>query len=195
MDAAWISEYKKETDRARRKVILDREREAHSGDAEFEIREKIWKARYDKKNGMDVDYGIRGWMNLQSAKRRIYLPGERRRLRKELDGVKADWQFPLCAEYGEIGDKALYDELFNISLFYYDICERDKTYNSIVLGLGHISDERRVDKIAREVREITVTIPETLEVTEEFEPFIKAAQDAFRYKFPDQPGDFSQEDQ
>ncbi|MBO5551835.1 MAG: hypothetical protein J5966_07745 [Lachnospiraceae bacterium] len=194
MDAAWISEYKKETDKARRKAILDREREEHSGDVEFEIREKIWKARYDKKKGMDVDYGIRGWMNLLSAKRRIYLPGERKRLRRELEDVKSDWQFPLCAEYGETGGKALYDELFNISLFYFDICERDKTYNSIVLGLGHISDERRVDKIAREVKEITVTIPETLEISEEFAPFINAAQEAFRYKFPDESVDFYSEE-
>ncbi|MBR1523727.1 MAG: hypothetical protein IJ641_04650 [Lachnospiraceae bacterium] len=193
MDAAWISEYKKETDRARRKVILDRERESHSGDTEFEIREKIWNARYDKKNGMDIDYGIRGWMNLQSTKRRIYLPGERKRLRKELDGIKADWQFPLCAEYGEAGEKALYDELFNLSLFYFDICERDKTYNSVLLGLGHISDERRVNKIAREVKEMTVTIPETLEITEELAPFIKAAQEAFRYKFPEEAAEYFQE--
>jgi len=194
MDAAWISEYKKETDRSRRWIILEREREEHSDDPEFEIREKLWKARYDKKNGMDIDYGIRGWMNLQSTKRRLYLPGERKRLRKEIDGVKADWQFPLCGEYGETGDRALYDELFNISLFYFDICERDKTYNSIVLGLGHISDERRADKIAREVKEMTVTIPGTLEITGELAPFIKAAQDAFRYKFPNETGNFNDEE-
>ena len=41
MDAAWISEYKKETDRSRRWIILEREREEHSADPEFEIREKL----------------------------------------------------------------------------------------------------------------------------------------------------------
>ena len=189
MDAAWIAEYKKETDRARRKAILDREREAHGGTPEFEIREKIWKARYDKKKGMNIDYGIRGWVNLQSAKRRIYLPGEKTRLRREIDGIKNDWQFPLCAEYGEVGEKALYDELFNISLFYFDLCEKDKTYNSVLLGLGHISDERRSVKIAKEVKEITETIPENLGITEEFAPFINAAKEALRYKFPEDAAD------
>ena len=184
MDAAWIAEYKKETDRNRRKLILEREKEEHSGEPEFEIREKLWNARYDRKNGQDIDYGIRGWVNLQSAKRRVHLPGELKRLRREIDGVKSDWQFPLCSEYGEAGEKALYDELFNITLFYFDLCERDKTYNSVVLGLGHISDERRAAKIAKEIREITVVIPEQLKITEELEPFIKAAREAFIYKFP-----------
>ena len=186
MDAAWISEYKKETDKNRRKVILDREREAHGSDPEYEIREKMWHARYDKKNGMDIDYGIRGWVNLQSTKRRVYLPGEKKRLQKEIEGIKKDWQFPLCAEYGETGDKALSDELFNITLFYMDICERDKTYNSVLLGLGHITDERRAVKIAREIKEITETIPELLNIEEEFKPFIEAAGEALRYRFPEE---------
>ncbi len=184
MDAAWIAEYKKETDRNRRKLILEREKEEHSGEPEFEIREKLWNARYDRKNGQDIDYGIRGWVNFQSMKRRVYMPGEAKRLRKEIDGVKSDWQFPLCEDYGETGQKALSDELFNISLFYYEICERDKTYNSVVLGLGHISDEKRAVKIAKEVKLMTEVIPEDLNISDEFELFIKSAKEAFRYKYP-----------
>ncbi|MCR5775523.1 MAG: hypothetical protein K6G42_10605 [Lachnospiraceae bacterium] len=193
MDAAWISEYRKETDRNRRKVILDREREAHGNDEEFIIREKMWNARYDRIKGMDVDYGIRGWVNLQSTKRRVYLPGEKKRIAKEIDGIRSDWQFPLCAENGEVGSKALYDELFNISLFYYDLCEKDKTYNAVLLGLGHISDERRVDKISREVKEITEKIPANLGIEEEFAPFIKAARDAFIFRYPGEASSLDQQ--
>ena len=120
MDAAWISEYKREIDRERRRRILEREKEAHGGEPEYEIRKKIWEARYDKKNGQNVDYGIRGWVNFQSMKRRIYMPGESKRLRKEIEGVKKDWGFDLCREYGEAGEKALLDELFNIALFYFE---------------------------------------------------------------------------
>ncbi len=189
MDAAWISEYKREIDRERRRRILEREKEAHGGEPEYEIRKKIWEARYDKKNGQNVDYGIRGWVNFQSMKRRIYMPGESKRLRKEIEGVKKDWGFDLCREYGEAGEKALLDELFNIALFYFDICERDKTYNSVVLGLGHISDERRAVKIAKEVREMTEVIPEELNISEEFEPFIRSVKEALLYKYPAESGE------
>ncbi|MBQ9550225.1 MAG: hypothetical protein IJU87_05370 [Lachnospiraceae bacterium] len=185
MDAAWIAEYKKETDRERRHRILEREKEAHEGEPEYEVRRKLWEGRYDKKNGQAIDYGIRGWVNLQGLKRRVYLPGESKRLEKEIEAIKKDWQFDLCGEYGEVGEKALHDELFNLSLFYFDLCEKDKTYNSVVLGLGHITDERRVVKIAREVREITEIIPESLDVTEELAAFINAAREALVYKYPE----------
>lgn len=194
MDAAWIGEYKRETDRARRKAILEREEPEHGSSPEYEIRKKLWEGRYDKKDGMDIDYGIRGWVNLQYTKRRVYLPGEQKRLRKELEGIKKDWQFPLCEEYGETGEKALYDELFNIALYYFDICERDKTYNAVVLGLGHISDERRVSKILREVKELTEVIPESLKGKEEIKVFINAARDAFRYRYPDEASKLEQEE-
>ncbi len=193
MDAAWIGEYKRETDRARRKAILDREEAEHGNSPEYEVRKKLWERRYDRKDGMDIDYGIRGWVNLQYTKRRVYLPGEQKRLKKELEEIKKDWQFPLCGEYGETGEKALYDELFNIALYYFDICERDKTYNAVVLGLGHISDERRVAKILREVKELTEVIPESLKVKEEIRVFIDAARDAFRYRYPDEASKLEQE--
>ena len=185
MDAAWIAEYKKETDRERRRKILEREKEAHEGEPEYEIRRKLWDGRYDKKNGQAIDYGIRGWVNLQGLKRRVYLPGESKRLAKEVEGIKKDWQFDLCREYGEAGEKALSDELFNLSLFYFDLCERDKTYNSVVLGLGHISDERRAVKIAKEIKEITEVIPESLNITEELGVFIRAAKEALIYRYPE----------
>ena len=185
MDAAWIAEYKKETDRERRRRILEREKEAHEGEPEYEVRSKLWDGRYGKKNGHAIDYGIRGWVNLQGLKRRVYLPGESKRLRKEIDEIKKDWQFETCEEYGEAGEKALYDELFNLSLFYFELCERDKTYNSVVLGLGHITDERRAVKIAKEVCEITEIIPESLSISEEFAVFIKAAKEALVYKYPE----------
>ncbi|MBQ9443499.1 MAG: hypothetical protein K6E90_00565 [Lachnospiraceae bacterium] len=189
MEAAWISEYKRETDYKRRRAILDREKEEHGEEKEFEVREKIWQNRYGKKNGMDIDYGIRGWVNLMSVKRRIYLPGEKKRIRREIDGIKKDWQFDLREEYGEAGEAAVYDELFNTALFYFDLCEKDKTYNSVVLGLGHITDEHRVGKIRKEVKEITQVIPDALGVTGELEPFIKATQEAFRFKYPSEEGE------
>lgn len=193
MDAAWIGEYRREIDRARRKAVLDREEPEHGTEKEYEVRKKLWEGRYDRKNGMDIDYGIRGWVNLQYSKRRVYLPGEQKRLRKEIEGIKKDWQFSLCEEYGETGGKALYDELFNVALYYFDICERDKTYNSVVLGLGHISDERRVNKILHEVKDLTEVIPENLRITEELDVFIRAARDAFRYRYPDEAAALEQE--
>ncbi|MCR5487552.1 MAG: hypothetical protein K6F35_08460 [Lachnospiraceae bacterium] len=188
MEAAWIAEYRRETDRNRRKEILNRVGEDQGETEEYLIRKELYDARYHKQNGQDVDHFIRGWIDLQSLKRRVYLPGEKKRIRKELDGILQCWQFPLCRKHGEAGEKALYDELFNLTYFYMELCERDKMYNAVLLGLGHITDERRTDKIAAEIREMTVQIPEKLEIQEEFSPFIKAARDAFLARFPAESG-------
>ncbi len=184
MEAAWIAEYKRETDRERRLAILQREEGAHGHEEEYEIRKKLHEARYDRIKGQDVDYFIRGYVDLQALKRRVFLPGEKKRIRREIQSVKALWQFPLCEEYGETGRQALYDELYNMILFYMELCERDKMFNAILLGLGHISHEKRVDKIAEEIREMTGTIPERIGVQEELRIFTEAAADAFRAKYP-----------
>lgn len=185
MDAAWVAEYKRETDRRRRMEILKRaEEEVPENDPALSLRKAIYEKRYDKRGDQDIDYYIRGWITLEGLQRRVYLPGEKKRVRREIDGILSDWQFPLCREYGEVGEKALYDELFNMTLFYMEICERDKTYNSVLLGLGKIKENRRVEKIAKELFQNIKTIPEKLGIEEEIQPFQKAAADAFRYKYP-----------
>ncbi len=188
MDAAWIAEYRRETDRNRRRAILDREEADRPSDAAIELRRKLWAGRYEEKKGQEIDIGIRGWVELMGMKRRIYLPGEKNRIRRDLDEIKRDWQFALCEEYGEIGERALYDELFNVALLYMELCDRDRTYNSVFLGLGHISEKRRVEKIRSELREMAMEIPETLKIREELSVFTRAVQDAFAYRYPAEAG-------
>ena len=186
MEAAWTFEYRRETDRARRRDILDRVREEYPEDKGVEVRQKLWDSRYDNKNGYDVDYYIRGFINLQSLKRRIYLPGEKRRLRREIESIRKDWQFAECLSYGETGANALYDELFNMTLLYIELCRRDKTYNSVLWGLGHISEDKQTQKIINEIKEIAEAIPAKVEAKEELEPFSKAAMDALRSAYPNE---------
>ncbi|MBQ7506335.1 MAG: hypothetical protein IJT05_03320 [Lachnospiraceae bacterium] len=185
MDAAWVAEYKRETDRKRRMEILKRaEEETGPDDPALLIRKELYGKRYDRRGDQDIDYYIRGWVNLEGLQRRVYLPGEKKRVRREIDSVLADWQYALCREQGEVGERALYDELFNMTLFYMELCEKDKTYNAILLGLGKIKENRRVEKIAKEIALIIKGIPEKLGIEKELEPFQKAAGDAFRYKYP-----------
>ena len=186
MEAAWTFEYRRETDRARRRDILERVRKEYPDDKGVEIRQRLWDARYDNKNGYDVDYFIRGFINLQSLKRRVYLPGEKRRLRREIESIKKDWQFAECLSYGETGANALYDELFNMTLLYIELCRRDKTYNSVLWGLGHIAEDKQTQKVINEIKEIAEAIPAKVEAKEELEPFPKAAMDALRSAYPNE---------
>ncbi len=189
MEAAWTFEYKRETDRNRRRSILDRVIGEYPDSKEAEIRQKLWDARYDKKNGYDIDYFIRGFVNLQSLKRRIYLPGEKKRMRKEIEGIKKDWQYDLCATYGEAGENALHDELYNMTLLYIELCKKDKVYNSLLWGLGHISQTKQAKKIVEEIYEVAEDIPAKIEASDDFRPFTKAALDALRSVYPEETGE------
>ncbi len=184
MDAAWIAEYKRETDRTKRKEILDRAEEESKDDPAYILRRTIYEKRYDQRGGQDIDYFIRGWLFLEGMQRKVFLPGEKKRIRKEFEKVKKDWQYDLCKEQGEIGEKALYDELYNMTLFYMELCEKDRTYNAVILGLGKIKEDRRVEKIAREILLMAVQIPEKFGIAEELKPFQQAAADAFRFRYP-----------
>ena len=186
MQAAWIDAYNKETDSRKRAEILAREAAAHGTERAYEIRKELFDLRYDKKNGQEVDYFIRGYVHLQSLDRRVFLPGEKRRVRKGLDEVLADWQVERCESYGEEGRAALADELFNMTLLYIRLCEQDKMYNAVLLGLGSISQQSRAAKIALEIDRMTREIPERLGATEELKPFIKAARAALAYKLPEE---------
>ena len=186
MEAAWIYEYRRETNRTKRYDILTGVEKEHPEDDSIEIRKKLWNARYDKKNGYDVDYFIRGFITLQSMKRRIYLPGEKKRLKKEIASIKKDWQFELCGSFGENGKSALYDELYNMTLLYIGLCRKDKTYNSVLWGLGHISESKQTGKIIEEICETAQDIPEKFDAVKELEPFTKAAMDALRFSYPNE---------
>ena len=52
MEAAWTFEYRRETDRTRRADILKRAAAEDPADKSVEIRQKLFDARYDNKNGV-----------------------------------------------------------------------------------------------------------------------------------------------
>ena len=189
MEAAWTFEYRRETDRTRRADILKRAAAEDLADKSVEIRQKLFDARYDNKNGYDIDYFIRGFVNLQSLKRRVYLPGEKKRLRREVEGIKKDWQFDLCASYGETGARALHDELYNLTLLYIELCKRDKTYNSILWGMGHIGENKQTNKIIVEINEVAGNIPSKVDAEDELRPFTEAAMEALRSVYPNETAD------
>ncbi len=73
-----------------------------------------------------------------------------------------------------------------MTLLYIELCRRDKTYNSVLWGLGHIAEDKQVQKIINEIYEVAESIPAKIEAKEELEPFSKAALDALRYVYPNE---------
>lgn len=183
MENTWFLEYRNETDRVKRDQML-KLAEEEGEDKRIELRRKLFGARYDEKDGQPIDYYIRGFINLKFLKRRFYFPGEKKIMRRDIADVERDWQFPLCSGYGDIGDEALYDELYNLALLYMELCEKDKTFNSVILGLFSITKERREQKIGQDLYDAAVAVPERLDVVDEMKIMTKAFTDAYRNRYP-----------
>ena len=85
-------------------------------------------------------------------------------------------------------DEDLYQELCNMTRLYLKLCKDDKTYSSIILGLGRMKDASLVQKMARDVFTLAYEIPRQTGLEEDFRLFTKAATDTFFEVYPDDKG-------
>ncbi len=171
-----------ETDRKKRVEILD-ELIALEGDTdENRIRKEIITKRYGQKDGYDVDYFIRGWVIMNAMRGRR---GPMKGLKKEAEEALESWQMAPQKAANPAKLALIEKELFNMTVLYMELCERDHTFNSILWGFGHISDEKRNIKIMDEVIRVAYATPLRIGMQDEFAPFARAAKAAFDAAYPD----------
>lgn len=184
----WVTQYIHELDREKRKEILDATIEAEGLSPENELRRKLYEARYASSSNGDVDYFIRGWLGM------FYLHGSgkglfaKKKLEREINSVKSDWKVALAEEYGETGRTVLYQELVNMTCLYISLCQKDKAYGSVLLGIGRMKPESLAAKIATDVYRIAYQTPKDLKREEEFALFTQAATEGFSIMFPKEEG-------
>lgn len=184
-EKAWVYSYIRETDREKRKQLLDDAIASEGMSPENELRRKLLESRYQKKNQADVDTFIRGFMNvrfLENAAKGFFA---RSKIRKTMQLIREDWCMDTAQSYGQVGEQILFQELCNMMRLYFKLCEEDNNYNAVLLGFGHISDESRTAKISREVYDLAYDIPRATGLAEELELFTRAADQTFRQVYPD----------
>ena len=188
-DDTWDALFRTETDRVRRRAILQKaQSEGLLSLEEAKLRSTILDARYDQIKDQKIDYFIRGFTRLSSLRGKETKGRMRRMEEKIMQQVLEDWQYERIQDNGAAGREIWYDELYNMSRLYIELCETDKRYNSVLLGFGKIKEDTRVGKIAAEFSEMLYVIPERFGKTQELSVFVKAAAAAFSDKFPEHAG-------
>lgn len=189
-EKSWVAEYSRELDKKKRKEILDAAIEAEGMTPEAEVRSKLWEARYGQrpKETTEVDHYIRGWMTMHYLKHASKGMFRKKAASKEKAQIMDDWQVEMALGYGEVGEEALYQELCNMTRLYLKLCKDDKTYSSIILGLGRMKEASLVQKMARDVFTLAYEIPRQTGLEEDFRLFTKAATDTFFEVYPDDKG-------
>ena len=177
--------YFRETDRKERRRILEALAETEGESERIRIRRFLLEKRYDVKNGNDVDYFIRGWVEMGSIRESGLFPGMKKTGVKRAEEVLSLWQAEAVCAMGEAAETELAGELYNMARLYIELCMRDKVYGSVLWGIGHIKEEKLTARIASEFRRLSSGIPGRLGMEREFSLFREAAEQAFSDCFPE----------
>ena len=182
----WVTKYYRELDREKRQEILEQAIAEEGMNPATEVRKKLLEQRYEKtkKQKTEIDCFIRAWMTLAYTKNIGGGPFSRKKLLKDRENILKDWNFALARQYGEEGERALYQELHNMTELYLSLCLEDRSYSSMILGIGRMSKDSLIAKIAREVYTMAYEIPGELGMEEELQLFTKAATDVYYEMFP-----------
>lgn len=190
MDTPTIAQYYKETDPAKRRELLDQIIAEEGNTEENQARKEIWDARYCMKSdlGGQADGYLKFWMTIEfnrsSGNRLFGSKGARRDLQKELDQV----HFRELAQKSDLHRELVYRECEQLVKMYMDLCQTDKSYNTILCGLITMKKEDVKAKIQNDIYETTVKVPQTLEMEEELALLTKAARKVFEDYFPGEGG-------
>ena len=189
MDTPTIAEYYRETDPMKRKALLDQALASGEDSEANEIRKELWEARYSKTGDGNVADGfLRFWMTMEfnrtSGHKVFGVKGAVKDIRKELDSVK----FQQIRAKSPLHEELLYRECAHLVKFYMDLCETDKSYNTMLCGLIPIKKEDVKSKLQRDIYETAVCLPRDLAMEEELSLLTKAAREMYEVHFPGEGG-------
>ncbi len=190
MDTPVIAQYYRESDPLKRKELLDQAIASGEDKEANEIRQEIWNARYGTKSeqGGPADGFLRLWMllefNRNTAKKWFGVKGACKEIRKEMDSVN----FHDFLSRGGLYEELMYRECKHLVAVYIDLCGKDKTYNSVLLGMMTMKKENAEAKLKRDLYETAVCVPRDLGLQKELELITRAARELYEVQFPGEGG-------
>ena len=188
---AWPDSYYNEREADIRKAMLDAAIEQKLSPEEDEIRKEIFALRYPdygKKmsNGLTRDAFLGSWLNMRligaSAKSRLSRKSNQRKCRAALKDLGLD---RMRERHGQKGEDLLCLEIYHMAKLYMHLCNEDKQYCSVFLGLGRMKDANISGKISEDAYKVAYEIPQRLDMVEECAVWTKAIDKAYRELFPD----------
>ncbi len=184
--STWLEQFYHETDREEREEIFELGLKEEGMTRENEFRQKLWELRYkpEKKEKGEVDHFFRGFLALDTLGRTK--PGffTARFIKKEIESLRTIWGMDLAEEYGAMGKELHYEEMKQLARTYITICQDDKNFSTMILGVGKLSKDRLADKIADKVFFLTREVPKLHGFEETAEPFARALIEVYFEMYP-----------
>ncbi|MCD8299825.1 MAG: hypothetical protein LUC41_01405 [Clostridiales bacterium] len=159
-------EYYNEPDPVKRKAVLDA-MPADGDDAKLVAQmKKLFEIRYTPHPKIGyADNFVRCFLNLKMAAENLDSQFARRRVRKQV--LQAIHE--LCLDRtDEFSEWILYREMCHLTAVYISGCQGDKHYNSVIWGVGFVSDERQKKRLNLDMDRVGEAIPKYLDLEEEY---------------------------
>ncbi len=183
----WPENYYRETDPDRRRELLEERLSQESEEAEENrLRLLLWEHRYLNKSGRQdgVDYYLKVWNELIPASENVNAVLGKKSARQTVEEFRRVFQTETLLAHPDY-EHLWYDEYVNFCRFYIEISKTDKSYTNILFKLARISEEQVSVKLAEDLCERTLIIPEKLGLIDEFRLLKLAAEDSFTGCFPE----------
>ena len=191
-DTPTIALYYKEHDPMKRKMFLDQSIAAGEDEEANAVRKEIWEIRYGGPSELGPDtraYGYLAlWMAMEYSKDAAGRMFGGKRARKEVEKNLARMKFKELQEKSELHRELLYRECCHMVKTYMELCEKDKTYNTTLCGIVHISEKSAKNKLQNDIYTTAVAFPEEINMQQELEIITKAAREAYEDHFPGEGG-------
>ncbi|MCR5054468.1 MAG: hypothetical protein K6A69_06480 [Lachnospiraceae bacterium] len=183
-DDIWALKYRKEVDKkVRAEYLAELKNTLGEDNEEYIFRKSLYDERYITQDGQEVDTYIRGFVMLSFYEKGMFLPGEKKKAIEEANKSLSAWHIDNMESLDDMRKQAVYDELFNMVTLYLSLCERDKSFSSLIFGLGKIKEDKLQEKTKNSVEVVSVVVPERLSMEKEFSFFKSVADDAFKERY------------
>ncbi|MDO4616505.1 MAG: hypothetical protein Q4B03_03480 [Lachnospiraceae bacterium] len=182
----WQERFYHETEREDREEIFEQGLKEEGTTRENEFRQKLWNLRYapNKRDKSEVDHFFRGFLTLDNLGRTK--PGffNGKYIRREIASLRSIWGLDLAEEYGELGKTLHYEEMKHLARTYITICQDDKNFSTMILGVGKLSKDKLAEKIADKVFFLARVVPGMHHCEKTVEPFADAMIEVYFEMYP-----------
>ena len=181
MDKTWTDEFYREMDADKRLVLLKENIESNQTE-EDAFRKKLWIARYGrKKPKKDAYVGCLMELKYLAAGGTLDIGGKNKR---QAARIAADMYLNSPEVQEDRYREILQEELKHVFLKFMEVSSQGRGFTSLVFGMGQLSDEGVIKKIAEQISTIAFQTPHMFHMDREFYILQQAALSAFREEYP-----------
>ena len=181
MDNTWTDEFYREMDADKRLVLLKKNIESNPTE-EDAFRKKLWIARYGrKKPKKDAYVGCLMELKYLAEGGTLDIGGKKKR---QAARIVADMYLNSPEVQEDRYREILQEELKHVFLKFMEVSSQGRGFTSLVFGMGQLSDEGVIKKIAEQISTIAFQTPHMFHMDREFYILQRAALSAFREEYP-----------